>query len=92
MRTLLEYQQDIAQAERVRRLVVMSEYGVLETILKRIYDRDVDNLLNAESSEARTRIRFIKDLKDEIQADIDRGTVAKEAIDAGQYLESPQGG
>lgn len=85
MKTLLEYQQDIAHAERVRRLVVMPEYDVLKVILKRMYDADVEKIIAGEDADARSRIKFNKDLQDEIQADIDRGNVAAEAIKEGLY-------
>lgn len=89
MKTLIEYQQDITQADRVRRLVSMPEYEVLKVILKRMYDRDVERIISKEDHAARARIQFNKDLQDEIQSDIDRGKVAIEAINEGQVLESP---
>lgn len=89
MRTLIEYQQDIAQADRVRRLVNMPEYAVLQVILKRLYDGDVERIIASEDQDARSRIKFNKDLQDEIQADIDRGKVATEAINEGQFEKSP---
>lgn len=89
MKTLIEYQQDITQADRVRRLVAMPEYDVLKVILKRMYDRDVERIINAEDADARHRIKFNKDLQDEIQSDIDRGKVATDAINEGRYLDSP---
>lgn len=88
MKTLAEYQQDITQADRVRRLVAMPEYEVFKVILKRMYDRDVERIINAEDGEARARIKFNKDLLDEIQSDIDRGKVATDAINEGRTLES----
>lgn len=87
MKTLVEYQQDISQAERVRRLVVMPEYEVLKGILNRMYQADVEKIIAQENPEARARIKFNKDLQDEIQADIDRGKVAAEAIKEGQFSE-----
>lgn len=89
MKTLAEYQYDISQADRVRRLVVMPEYEVLKVILKRMYEADVEKIISGEDNDARSRIKFNKDLQDEIQADIDRGKVAIEAINNGQVLESP---
>lgn len=91
MKTLLEYQQDITHAERVRRLVVMPEYNVLKIILKRMLDNDIERIIAKEDADARSRIKCLRDLEDEIQADIDRGIVASEALKEGQYLDSPKG-
>lgn len=90
MKTLLEYQQDITQADRARRLVASTDYKTLEAILKRLYDAAVENLLYAENETARSRIKCIKDIQDEIQADIQRGDVATDAIKTGQVSDSPK--
>lgn len=88
-KTIAEYQADMNQADRVRRLVASNEFETLQGILKRIKDRDIETLLAAENTVARHRIICIQDILDEIQADIQRGEVAAQALKDGSASDSP---
>lgn len=92
MKTLQAYQQDIKQADTVRRIVSMPEFKCIEQILKRMYDDDVDKIIAGENPIARARLQFNKDFQDEIQADIQRGDVATEAIKEERFDKGPQEG
>ena len=89
MKTIAEYQADMNQADRVRRLVASNEYVTISNIIQRMKEIDIDRLLASENLEARHRINCFRDIMDEIQADIQRGEVAAEALKAGMVLDSP---
>lgn len=88
MKTLKEYQQDISEADRMRRLVNGPEYASLTLTLKRMHDEDVDKLIADEDADARSRIKFNKDLLDRIDMTIQLGDIASDAIKDNKFLES----
>ena len=88
-KTIAEYQADMNQADRVRRLIASTEFETIKGILKRMRDSDVDILMANENSEARHRIKCFKDILDEIDADIQRGDIAATALKEGTASDSP---
>jgi len=89
MKTIAEYQEDMNQADRVRRLLASNEFKTIVAILKRLKDRDVEDLMEKENQEARNRIKCFKDILDEIDADVQRGELAAEALKEGKVSDSP---
>lgn len=89
IKTIAEYQEDMHQADRVRRLVVSNEFKTIMDIIKRMKDSDVETLLRTEHQEARFRIKCFKDIVDEIDADIQRGEIAALALKEGTASDSP---
>jgi hypothetical protein len=89
MKTIAEYQADMNQADRVRRLLASKEFETIVSILKRMKDRDIESLMDKENPEARFRIKCFKDILDEIEADVQRGEIAATALKEGTASDSP---
>lgn len=88
-KTIAEYQEDMNQADRVRRLVASNEFETLKNILKRMKDAAIDILMQQEHPESRFRIKCLQDIIDEINGDIQRGEIAAEVLKEGTASDSP---
>jgi hypothetical protein len=91
MKSLIEYQQDIKEADEVRRIDSMPEFACIKRLLKRMRDSDIEKIIAEEDVEARARIKCFQDIADEIVNTIQRGNIASEAIKEGRIQENPQG-